>query len=266
MVNKKFMKRILPVRCFDYTQDKLRFSVVGLAVILGSSFVGLMPAMEVAKKAFDSISETDWKTNLCMLAKPLGSYALKYSMSYSHELGHALVNKFLLGNPSKIYVSPLLLRAYTDSTEFSDKFLNLTPESRNKRLAIYYLAGPLLGLAVNVLVLQSHNILIEYCRDTSGDLLQVCLKGLQKPLFNLDQSLWISIPVLWDITANINSLINVEGNTTDISRALKRLQINNPKDSHPRISKFINYLIPMPALITAGLVIGCKMPKFLNKK
>jgi hypothetical protein len=245
-----------------------------LAVILGSTFVGSIPAMETTKKVLLSLAEIDGKTNLCTLAKPLGSYALMYSMAYIHELGHVATYKLLFGDACscKIYVSPFFSvgknnwAGYTDIKLNRDKCLNLSDESINKRIAIGALAGPIVGLAANALTLKLHDIFIEYSRNNSHTFLQACLKGLQKPLFNSDQSLYVLIPVISIMAWNISSLTNIEDNNSDISYALKRFQISNPKDSYPILSKLTKHLTRFCIGSCAGAIIGAKISKLLEKK
>jgi hypothetical protein len=229
-----------------------------LTVILASIFVGSMPAMEVTKKIIDSIAEVNKKTNY-IIPSLIGSYALKYSMMYAHELGHALTNKLLFGNAcsNTIYILPYLLGAFNNFQVST----NLPLASIKKRIGISDLVGPLVGLTANVLALKLHNIFIEWRRNNTDTSLQVCLKGLQKPLFNSDQSLWILIPVILDMSANIKSLINIEDNSTDISRALENLQINNPKNSYPEIAKFTHYFTLLGPWAALGLAVGFKILK-----
>jgi hypothetical protein len=229
-----------------------------LSLILASTFVGSMPAMEVAKKVIDSIAEVNKKTNY-LIPSLIGSYALGYSLVYAHELGHALSAKLLLGASSKIYVSPFLSGGETFYTHFSDKFDNLSTKSKKKRMAMISLAGPLAGLAAGALALKSYNIFIECSRNSSDTLLQACLKGLQKSLFNNEQSLWILISVVRSLLSNINNGIDFGDEKKDISKALRFLNIH-PMDAYPKISKFIQYL-PVAALIAIGRVIGLKIAK-----
>lgn len=121
--------------------------------------------------------------------------ALHLGLGLAHELGHVLAARLLL----KDSVGTILIKSIFHVQ-------GIYPESKSGLLnAIIQLSGPVAGFLATYVLLSATNVITELNKEECT--LKAIKKGLQKPLFNEDQSIIIKGLALSHMLANTGTLI-----------------------------------------------------------